>query len=100
MGSSIISWICPLCEHANIDSFESCINCNIHRDDIPYEKYNCWSFNKCKVNKKWDCDVFTKDLGKRCFTVQNMKKGCKGNKEKTCYECEWYDTIVKNEEIE
>lgn len=92
--------MCPLCQHANFDTYDSCISCKVHRNDIPYEKYDCWSFNKCQVNKKYKCEVFNKDMGKQCFTLQDLALGCKGNENKSCTECAWYKKILENEEIE
>ena len=91
-------WVCQKCGHGNLDNFEKCINCNIECR-FGNKTTNCWDFNNCKEKQKIKCKVFIAKMGRECWTLHNIKKGCLGNNNKPCFKCEWYNQIIHESKV-
>ena len=60
------------------------------------EKKSCWEFFRCPNKHRVGCPAHEYDMGKECWYVLDVDKGCPGAKiYSTCFECPWFKIASK-----
>ena len=86
-------WICKECGHGNLDEFTNCINCNVKTTKDTAQLMNCWDYNNCLDEHKTKCVVYNSKMGRECWLFHDIRKGCPGNSNQSCSECDWYSEL-------
>ena len=61
--------------------------------EVNKESENCWDFWDCSENKRNNCLVYKKSLGRSCWYVPSYARpSCEGDF-KHCWECPWYKKV-------
>ena len=56
-----------------------------------HHKEDCWSYWNCPPQIRDNCEVFKSDMGKECWYIMHLKKGCPASeKYGSCFNCPWY----------
>jgi len=61
--------------------------------EVNKESENCWDFWDCPENKRNDCLVYKKGLGRACWYVPSYARAKVKRDFKHCWECSWYSKI-------